>query len=79
EVKDVVGGGAFPDDELSGFGVAIAPPEEIGPSKFAAFLRQLEPSVIANVDQERVILHVRTMRPGEDDLLISKAETWRNI
>lgn len=79
EVKDVVGGGAFPDDELSGFGVAIAPPEEIGPSRFTAFLRQLEPPVIANVDQEKVIFHVRTMKPGEDDLLISKAETWRNI
>jgi L-seryl-tRNA(Ser) seleniumtransferase len=74
EVKDLVGGGAFPDDELRGFGVAITPPDTIGPSKFATLLRQLDTPVVANVDQERIIFHVRTMGDGEDALVSSEIE-----
>jgi len=74
EVKDLVGGGAFPDDELRSFGVAITPPDTIGPSKFATLLRQLDTPVVANVDQERIIFHVRTMGDGEDALVSSEIE-----
>ncbi|HHZ04067.1 MAG TPA: L-seryl-tRNA(Sec) selenium transferase, partial [Acetomicrobium hydrogeniformans] len=48
-------------------------------------LRQLDTPVVANVDQERIIFHVRTMRESEDVIVSSEIEgclkellSWRN-
>jgi len=72
KVKDVVGGGAFPDDELDGFGVAIRPPKDTNPSMLAARLRKLEIPIIANLEQDRLIFHVRTMLAEDYTVLISE-------
>jgi len=72
KVKDVVGGGAFPDDELDGFGVAIRPPKDTNPSMLAARLRKLDIPIIANLEQDRLIFHVRTMLAEDYTVLISE-------
>ena len=72
KVKDVVGGGAFPDDELDGFGVAIRPPRDMSASTLVSQLRDLETPVVANVDQDKLIFHVRTMSAEDCQILISQ-------
>lgn len=72
--KDAAGGGAFPQSELPGFAVALDIPEAGGAGKTAELLRRCPEPVIAVVSDDMVLLHIRTLRPG-DDVRITSAIT----
>jgi L-seryl-tRNA(Ser) seleniumtransferase len=59
--SEKVGGGALPVLELEGHAVAL--PGE--PDALARRLRQNEPPVLCHIQDNRVLLHVRTV--GEDE------------
>ncbi len=67
ETDDAVGGGAFPATELPGWGVALAPSGGVRAEKLAARLREAEVPVIAGIRDDRLIFHVRTLLPGEEE------------
>lgn len=69
EVSDRVGGGAFPTQELKGYAVEIK--SELKAELFAYRLRQGTPPLVARVQDEALLVSVRTLLPG-DELVIPK-------
>jgi L-seryl-tRNA(Ser) seleniumtransferase len=65
ETDDAVGGGAFPTDKLAGFGVGIRSPA-FAAETLAAALRTAPTPVIPAIRDGQVILHVRTLLPGDE-------------
>jgi L-seryl-tRNA(Ser) seleniumtransferase len=65
ETEDAIGGGSFPTDLLPGFGVAISSPS-FSAETLAAGLRTAAVPVIPAIREGRVILHVRTLLPGDE-------------
>ncbi|MDR2490430.1 MAG: L-seryl-tRNA(Sec) selenium transferase, partial [Spirochaetaceae bacterium] len=65
ETDDAVGGGAFPTDKLAGFGVGIHSPD-FAAETLAAALRTAARPVIPAIRDGQVVLHVRTLLPGDE-------------
>jgi len=66
--QSVVGGGSAPGATLPTKLIAIGCPG-VDASELAARLRRQEPSVVARVEQSRVLLDLRTVLPEQDRLL----------
>jgi L-seryl-tRNA(Ser) seleniumtransferase len=64
--KSVVGGGATPDQSLPTWLIA---PQSDSVVKAERLLRASEPPVIGRIENERLVLDLRTVLPGEEDLL----------
>jgi L-seryl-tRNA(Ser) seleniumtransferase len=78
-IADAVGAGSLPTAELPGFALRLrAPGVEAG--ALARRLRACSTPVFSTVEDGAVHLHVRTVLPGEDDLLLaSVAEAARDV
>lgn len=63
-----VGGGALPQTRIASIAVALAPSD---PQRFAAALRSAEPAIVARIENERVLLDLRTIAPVDDDFVIA--------
>ena len=70
EVQDVsqVGGGACPLRELPTWAVELDPGPG-GASELEQRLRLGNPAVVARIKSDRILLDMRTVAPGEDELL----------
>ncbi|MBQ9566310.1 MAG: L-seryl-tRNA(Sec) selenium transferase [Synergistaceae bacterium] len=84
-VEDAVGGGSYPERPLSGWGVMVSgnPAEGAGNSKetspatrnryaghLQALLRALELPILCGAREDALILHVRTLQPGDEEALV---------
>lgn len=65
ETEDPAGGGSLPGVTLPGFAVALSP-AAISPAELDRRLRALERPIVGRIQQERYLLHVRTL--WEEDL-----------
>ncbi len=65
-----VGGGTFPGVELSSWAAALTP--ENGPDALAARLRDGDPPVVGRIVDDRFFLDVRTVLPGQEDVLVRR-------
>jgi L-seryl-tRNA(Ser) seleniumtransferase len=72
ETGDAIGGGSYPTDTLPGFGVEIRGDRA---ERLAAALRTASVPVIAGVRGGAVILHVRTLMPGDEKLTAASLAT----
>jgi L-seryl-tRNA(Ser) seleniumtransferase len=75
------GGGSLPGTQIPSWAVGIAPAEGSGSlEECLAGLRAGDPPVIAHLAQDRLLLNLRTVLPGEDDLIVAALEklcaTW---
>jgi L-seryl-tRNA(Ser) seleniumtransferase len=65
-----VGGGSLPGFELDTWAVVLSPPDELEPGawaeRLASRLRRAATPVLGRVRDDRVILDVRTLLPGDD-------------
>jgi L-seryl-tRNA(Ser) seleniumtransferase len=68
ETRDAVGGGAYPTDVLAGYGAAVRS-DSISAETLAARLRAARVPVISGIRDGGVILHVRTLLPGDERLI----------
>jgi L-seryl-tRNA(Ser) seleniumtransferase len=66
--ESAVGGGTTPGLEIPSRALMLTLPGSSA-ADVERRLRQLEPPVIARVEQDRVLLDLRTVRPDQDDLL----------
>jgi L-seryl-tRNA(Ser) seleniumtransferase len=74
-VAGAVGGGTYPGTELPGFAVRIVPPA--GADRLARALRTGEPPIVARIEDDALLLDVRTLLPGqEEDLVRRVTECW---
>ncbi len=69
EVSSRVGGGAAPERGLQSFGLALD--FEYGPDELIGRLRATDPPVIGRIVEDRVVLDVRTILPGEEDAFVA--------
>jgi L-seryl-tRNA(Ser) seleniumtransferase len=67
-VESVTGGGSAPGTGLPSWGVAISHPER-GPDEIDAALRAGSPPVICRIENDIVLLDMRTVAAGDDDAL----------
>ena len=69
EISSAVGGGALPTADLPSWALEVLPRKSTV-SELAARLRDMEPAVIGRLQDDRLILDVRTLRPGEEEPLV---------
>ena len=70
EGESVIGGGAAPTSALPTVLLAVAS-RRYSAAELANQLRHGEPPIIARVEDDRLLLDLRTVRPKEDDILIA--------
>lgn len=71
-----VGGGTYPDVEIPSWAVALR--HAGGAEALAGALRDGRPPVVGRIEDDRVVLDVRTVEPDEDAVLARRvAEAWR--
>jgi L-seryl-tRNA(Ser) seleniumtransferase len=66
--RAVVGGGSLPGAELESWGLSVTHPER-GPQELARRLRVAPTPVIARIEDDRVVLDLRTVGPDRDGVL----------
>jgi L-seryl-tRNA(Ser) seleniumtransferase len=62
------GGGALPRERIASIAVALAAPSA---RKLAGLLRLGDPPIVARIENDRVLLDLRTIAPEDDDLVIA--------
>ena len=65
--EGAVGGGTFPGVTLPSHAVALSARD---PSRMAAALRMTDPPLVGRIAEDRLLLDVRTVLPGEDGRLV---------
>jgi L-seryl-tRNA(Ser) seleniumtransferase len=73
-VKGRTGGGSMPTDSIPGVGVGLTS-ERLSAEQILTRLREGSPPVIARIEQDEVLLDVRTVQKGEDRLIVKAFET----
>ena len=68
ESNSTIGGGSLPEQELQTWCLAITPNSA---KRFISRLRQLNPPVIARIENEQVLLDPRTVLPKDEEVLLS--------
>ena len=63
ELRSTVGGGSLPGETLSSWGVAVAGRSAI---RLLAALRQETPAIVGRIEDDRVLLDLRTIEPERD-------------
>ncbi len=79
EVDDAVGGGAFPAETLSGWGVAVSLEQWGSAGRVQRLLRRSEPPVVAGARENETILHVRTLLSGDDERILAAFQSAERL
>ena len=66
--RSTVGGGSAPGETLPTWLLALARPGESAEA-LEARLRRLDPPIVARIERNRVVLDLRTVAPGQDELV----------
>ena len=66
------GGGTLPGEELPSWAVALDPAEEL-----EAFLRGRPTPILGRIHRGKLLLDVRTLLPGEEDIIRSALAAWK--
>ena len=74
-LNDMVGGGAYPLDQLCSYGVELRF-HNISLERISAELRQAQPAIIARRQDQALLLSVRCLLPGESQLV---ADIFANL
>jgi len=67
--RSMVGGGALPEESLPTALIALP---GVGATTLAAALRHGEPPIVAHIQDERVVLDLRTVLPEEEQALVAR-------
>lgn len=79
-VKSIIGGGTAPGSTLSSYALALKH-VQLDASTLLAALRRLDPPIIGRIEEDRVLLDLRTVEPEFDKLLIRmlNQHSWQGI
>ena len=67
--RAVAGGGSLPGTELGSWAVTVVH-SELSADDVAARLRRCDPPIVARIDDGSVVLDLRTIDPGQDELVV---------
>ena len=65
-LESTVGGGSMPGETLPSFGLSL---RASSADRLVTALRRGQPGVIARIENDRVVIDLRTVEPGQDDAL----------
>lgn len=68
--QGAVGGGTYPEVALDSWAVALSAPQ--GPDRLAAALRKGDPPVVARIEDDRLLIDLRTVEPGDLEVLADR-------
>ncbi len=68
ECESQTGGGSMPGTGIPSYGIALQP-KTMSTERLSVLLRKNEPPVVARIDNNSVILDMRTLLDGDDDIL----------
>jgi L-seryl-tRNA(Ser) seleniumtransferase len=66
ELRSTVGGGSLPGETLPSIGVGLTAPGRTSAPRLLATLRAGSPIVIGRIEDDRVVLDLRTVDPASD-------------
>jgi L-seryl-tRNA(Ser) seleniumtransferase len=69
-VQATIGGGSLPGETLPSWAVVISPAVGEGVDTLARRLRLGDPGVFGRIDQDRLLLDLRTVLPEDDEILL---------
>jgi L-seryl-tRNA(Ser) seleniumtransferase len=69
-VQATVGGGSLPGETLSSWAIVLSPVAGVGVDSLARRLRLGDPGIFARIDQDRLVLDLRTVLPEDDETLL---------
>ena len=72
ETAGEAGGGTLPGEELPSWAVALAPAEEL-----EIFLRGWSTPILGRIHRGKLLLDVRTLLPGEEDIIRDALAAWK--
>ncbi|MDY6399361.1 MAG: L-seryl-tRNA(Sec) selenium transferase [Synergistales bacterium] len=76
ELYDTTGGGSCPEIELKGYGVSIK--HKYGAAHIQKILRNNDVPILCGARDDEIILHVRTIKDNDDEIIISALERILN-
>lgn len=68
KVDDAVGGGSCPEMTLEGWGVSVK--HSMGAGQIQNLLRKSKIPVLCGAHEDEIIIHLRTLQDGEDEIII---------
>ena len=71
QVEDAAGGGSCPEIKLTGWGVVIKH-KNFGAGYIQKILRGLEVPILTGARENELVLHVRTLQTGEEQIIINE-------
>jgi L-seryl-tRNA(Ser) seleniumtransferase len=69
-VQATIGGGSLPGETLPSWAVVLFPIIGEGVDTLARRLRQGDPGIFGRIDQDRLVLDLRTVLPEDDGILL---------
>jgi L-seryl-tRNA(Ser) seleniumtransferase len=69
-VQATVGGGSLPGETLPSWALVLSPVDGEGVDMLARRLRLGEPGIFGRIDQDRLLLDLRTVVPEDDEMLL---------
>ena len=69
-VQATVGGGSLPGETLPSWALVLSPADGEGVDTLARRLRLGDPGIFGRIDQDRLLLDLRTVLPEEDEILL---------
>jgi L-seryl-tRNA(Ser) seleniumtransferase len=76
-VQATVGGGSLPGEMLPSWALALSPADGEGVDTLARRLRLGIPGIFGRIDQDRLLLDLRTVLPEEDEILLQSL--WHTL
>ena len=77
KVEDTTGGGSCPEIKLNGFGVAVKH-KKFSVNHIQKALRNFDIPILCGAREDEIILHVRTLQDGNEEIIISALEKILN-
>lgn len=75
ETAGEAGGGTLPGEELPSWAAALDPAE--GPEPLEGFLRGWSTPILGRIHKGKLLLDVRTLLPGEDEIIQAALAAWK--
>ncbi|MEJ5299434.1 MAG: L-seryl-tRNA(Sec) selenium transferase [Thermodesulforhabdaceae bacterium] len=69
------GGGSLPEVDLPSWAVSIRSSEK-APQLLEEFFRRFDPPIIARIDEDRLIIDIRTLQKGDDEFILAAWKEW---
>ena len=78
EVQDASGGGSCPEIALKGWGVALKH-KTFGAGHIQRLLRNLDVPVLCGARDDEIVIHLRTLQVGEENIVIDSLGDVLNV